>query len=1656
MAATTRVLLNKADDYDSWYRQVRLYAGGTVWPYCNPETTLQSLMPTEPSFDQRTAASAPTNTPASSNGDDTAVNDDGYGAMTYDQAMKSYGYKYQSYRDIQAKLDKVNTFILETTGLAYLGVINAASDPLDTPRERIKAIKANVMPLNETTRITLKKELERLMKSPKKTNIPQWITDWLVLRDRATQLPSAQKLYDDEYLILEFGSAVQEYFSGDFIGLWTIKEEILKDAGKPVTFRTCVEAFTKYHARITLHDDKARNTSRGSHAHASLGPEGAQESTNSGTTAATASEPRKGPVCNFCTTSTDEKDLVRHYFDKCPIINTTKRGAGFRITDSMKKHVESRIKAKPALFKHLETASNKLNAKLPDWITVLKPNPSTTVTTTSTSTAESFACAIQRINATVASATQGSPSSSLRHSFILDSGANLHICHERDRFIELEAVQEPEGVIAGSGPNEVLGYGTVVIKTQHPNGTGTITLQKVAYMPDFPINVIALCLVEAKGAFFDHEKKQLRLSKSRKILANLTFCNGLYLVSPDQRDSFGAQQPSMAFAIDYTKKPIHSSRATPDRWHRRMGHIGLETLNHLRQSTEGVRFTHEPRTGTSDEEPLCEICLLSRLHKRISRTPGFSGTYPFEMIHMDVITMDPAPNGDRYIFHVYCQTTGLHWAWTRPKSDIVTLLPCIRYVVERGANYGHTVRFIRTDNDKALKGEFRDYLLLKGIKVEWSPAFTPQPNGAAERSGGVLKEKTIKLLTEARLPLTLWPHMVWIAAWYLNRTPVRRLQWKTPYETLHGRKPNLAAVRITGSKAYVAKREKSRNPSEYGFKTTMEPRSRIGFYLGPVASNIYTIWIPWRDEVIHTRDVVVDEAVKFDPDTDLAPPLNIASQINLIRSIATSDQSGDNSLMDSLIDDNLFSADTTTAVAPQGIENNTVATTTLEKTLNPTSNPVAMPTGLPSPEPSPELADPHPYEDYQQPISNDADTASPASTVEDDALADAAADLLAAGPQLESPEPEIEPEIEPALDYSTLPTVSEEDRIQDLPEPEIPEDWPSTTRTSGKTRTTSSVPPSLLDQTLRSTSRTGRKRIPSEKALQAPMPRRLTRAEQRSRSRTEADRETHAHTVLMAFTAAQLLNVRPKVNDMPPLPSFWHQVKNHPCAEAIQEACKVEIATLASMGTFEEVSKPEGVPVLPLTWVWTYKNDHEGRFLNIKARICVRGDLQLQTDMDNYAATGAYRTFRILCALIAVFDLECEQMDAINAFINAWLTETVFTRLPDGFTVSGRVWRLIKALYGLRKSPKLWFLEISSFMAELGFLPCTEDMCLFTHKEKLLMVFVYVDDFLIVGPKHLKQDIADLKTCINKRYKIRDLGPAKSFLNIRITRDRAQKTLHICQDVFLEKLLYRFNLETAKIPSTPLSGAKLSPFEGQATPGEIQGYQQRVGSAIWPSVITRPDIAFAAGQLSKYNTKPGPEHLREADRLICYLYGTRDYGISYGGFPAPTGTRVVDAASDASFADDITTRRSTQGFLISLFHGPIAWQSSQQKTVTTSTTEAELLALSYASKEVIALKRLFQQINFDPEHRITIDCDNQQTVGLVSKPTPSLTTKLRHVDIHHFWLRQEAQTGSITIEWCPTDQMTADGFTKALPPQLHRRFIKQLGLIPRPVVDDHL
>jgi hypothetical protein len=203
------------------------------------------------------------------------------------------------------------------------------------------------------------------------------------------------------------------------------------------------------------------------------------------------------------------------------------------------------------------------------------------------------------------------------------------------------------------------------------------------------------------------------------------------------------------------------------------------------------------------------------------------------------------------------------------------------------------------------------------------------------------------------------------------------------------------------------------------------------------------------------------------------------------------------------------------------------------------------------------------------------------------------------------------------------------------------------------------------------------------------------------------------------------------------------------------------------------------------------------------------------------------------------------------------------------------------------------------------------------------------------------------------------------------------------QTLALSRLVYyqncqSFNLEHRKARIPIATEALIKKEDGEATIHEKQRYQRKVRSIGYPTSITRPDCARALQKLSEFLQNPSPEHEEAADQCIAYLNSTRYYPLEYGS--QTDIPPLFEAASDASFADDPVRRWSTEGGLLRLFGEYIDWFCVLQRTVTTSSTEAELLGLSYICAWLFWWRRgIDHLLNLDLDSESTVNCDNLQT-----------------------------------------------------------------------------
>lgn len=550
-------------------------------------------------------------------------------------------------------------------------------------------------------------------------------------------------------------------------------------------------------------------------------------------------------------------------------------------------------------------------------------------------------------------------------------------------------------------------------------------------------------------------------------------------------------------------------------------------------------------------------------------------------------------------------------------------------------------------------------------------------------------------------------------------------------------------------------------------------------------------------------------------------------------------------------------------------------------------------------------------------------------------------------------------------------------------------------------------------------------------------------------------------TELLSDRASASADEVPRIHQsqLPPAPKAVNQLNTHMFGDHFRRAMEIEWRDLRAKGVFGHTEQSKATAdseVLPLMWVFDYKTDEDGYLSRFKARLVVRGDLQAPID-NTYAATLAIRNFRALVAIANYFDLELKQYDVPTAFLNAKTNRKLYAETPEAFRhIEGEIMLVLRALYGLKESPILWYNELRRQLVKLGLKPVEGFPCLYTSR--WLILFVYVDDIVMAFHrsnaylhKSFEKDLVNL-------YNIKAMGDLTWFLGIRIVRDRALHKTWLVQDAFIDKVCARFSIEAVgKAPDVPLTENWLPQSTEEPNAARTKLYQQLVGSLAYIAVWGRPDVARTHVVFACHLTNPGQSHVSKIRQTWRYLLSTKALALEASASAQDMTECFSDdltyrdplffGSSDASYADEPETRRSSQGYAFKFGGLMIDWKSTVQRTVTKSTTESELLSLSLAASQMEEWTRFFAGIKLTLDCKPTIWCDNQQTVGIVTKEHDKLHTKIKHVDIHQLWIRQEVTASRINVKWVPTDRMPADGLTKILPKQKFTEFIRQLNLV---------
>ena len=487
------------------------------------------------------------------------------------------------------------------------------------------------------------------------------------------------------------------------------------------------------------------------------------------------------------------------------------------------------------------------------------------------------------------------------------------------------------------------------------------------------------------------------------------------------------------------------------------------------------------------------------------------------------------------------------------------------------------------------------------------------------------------------------------------------------------------------------------------------------------------------------------------------------------------------------------------------------------------------------------------------------------------------------------------------------------------------------------------------------------------------------------------------------------------------------------------KAESIEFDNHVNNKSFEIVNyrdKPTDRKLVNFTWV--YKRKRDGR---MKARLCVQGCSMVHgVDYDQtFCATMRGGSLRLLAAVAASNGLRMRRWDFVAAYLQGALLdgETVYCRPPPGMEerFKGQVFKVIKPIYGMAQAGRRWQRTLFPWMKEHGFTQMEQDPCVFVKRDgaDVLIVGCYVDDLFVLHSTDKPGSLyPTFIKSLQKDFSVEDEGEISDLLSIQIERQSDGVFLH--QRPYIERMVAtyfpdgppsRYQARQAPCgPELPQLVADALLLDPSTDIPSVRAYQSIVGALLYCATNTRPDVAYAVGMLCRCMARPTPALYDAAGRVLCYLYHHRHIGLYYQDDPEP-----LHGMSDSDWA----VKHSTTGWLYKYMRAAISWASTKQPTIALSTCEAEIMALSDASKEAVHLGRFIAELGYAPaEDPVLLRTDN--TGALALSYNPENHAKVKHIDRRHFWVRELVEEFKVTVRFVATVDNLADFFTKPLAP----------------------
>ncbi|GJW35512.1 putative ribonuclease H-like domain-containing protein [Tanacetum coccineum] len=1225
--------------------------------------------------------------------------------------------------------------------------------------------------------------------------------------------------------------------------------------------------------------------------------------------------------------------------------------------------------------------------------------------------------AIQTIN----TARLGNPKICLQDHAVVDSGCSSHVTSNKAYLSDYEDYNE--GFVAfGSDPKGGKITGKGKIKTTY------LDFDDVYFVDELKFNLFSvLQMYDKKNSVLFTNTECLVLSHSFKLLDE----SQVVLRAPRQNDVYSLDLknivPSGGITCLYSNATSDESKL----WHRRLGHVNFKNINklvkgHLVRGLPSKVFVNDHTCVACKKGKQHKVSCKAKLERSIRK--------PLELLHMDLFgpVSIESINKKKYCLVVTNDFSRFSWAFfLATKDETAEIL--YKFIIGLENQLNHKVKIIRCDHGTEFKNHaMNEFCAKKGIKREFSVARTPQQNGVAERKNRTLIEAARTMLADSLLPIPFWAEAVNTACYVLNRVLVTKPQNKTPYELLIGKPPSISFMRPFGcpltilntldplgkfdgksdegyllgysttSKAFRVYNKRTKRVEEnlhidfleyqpnvagsgpdwmfdLDFLTntmnyipvsvenqiTVDAGTQESYVAGssgkdkePTQEYILLPLHPHRPR-IPVEDVIQDAQEKSSENApndkgeldseDIAAEQALKDDLERMVAQEMAAQAVDDATRQAFEEEKRKSASTKRAAQATSINKLNTGRPSVNTANTPYVSAASTPTGANAGESSfvylggqiPIDASTLPNADLptdpNMPDLEDVSNAFPNDGIFSGAYDD---DDVGAEADFNN--------MDNTIDVSPIPTL----RVhKDHPKGQILGDPKSAVQTRGKIQKASSVQQALVSYIY---------------------------------NQNRTNHKDHQNCLFACFLSQE----EPK--------NISQALQDESWVEAMQE----ELLQFKLQKVWVLVDLPYGKKVIGTKWVFRNKRDERSIVVKNKARLVAQGFRQEEgIDYDEvFAPVARIEAIRLFLAFASYMGFTVYQMDVKSAFLYGTIGEEVYVQQPPGFVDPAhpnKVYKVIKALYGLHQAPRAWYETLSTFLLENGFRRGTIDKTLFIKKNK--------SDIMLVQVQQQPDGI------------------------------------FISRDKYIADILKKFDFCSIRTTTTPIESNKPLIQDEDGVGVDVHVYRYMIGSLMYLTA-SRPDIMFAVCVCARFQVTSKASHLNAVKRIFRYLKHQPKLGLWY---PRDSPFEL-EAFSDSDYGGASLDRKSTTGGCQFLGRRLISWQCKKQTIVANSTTEEEYVSAANFCGQVLWIQNQMMDYGFNFMNT-KIHIDNESTICIVKNPVYHSRTK--HIEIRHHFIRDCYEKRLIDVVKIHTDNNVADLLTKGFDVTRFNFLVVSIGML---------